>query len=447
MINCSPLNSIYGDDIPSDLQDALKELEAQLNKQKDYVVAVTILPNCSIDYDRTIHLQKTLSEKIPWVMQGVLVTLKPEYKLSYADAIWFHPEMAKGRSVFTIDKEISKEQLNSIKELHHVDGDYDKASPAALSPFHCDIGEYNAVSIDDMGLETEQKHLVVNASMEALTYSLWTQYLMTGETVGKIYENWTTMDMGNGKSIMDTASHVRNQIARGILGATEIAVNDCRVYSDEVNALYSDGSSVYFSNHAIKTPKEDGGQILVHLSALGGYELYSVESDELFIPSNMGLSSKTFNWDDMSTAQRHRIFSDCMWEGNEGFNTYVLKPPGMLATKKKDFENKYNLSSGTKLRMKRAKFSSQPVRDFMDIGKLLKLTPLAEHLEGLSVEHILRKGDKISIPLSLEYKPFSDLIAQFENIQKENPGFQLFNEKLVDGGYIKIPRDIISKLK
>ena len=93
MINCSPLNSIYGDDIPSDLQDALKELEAQLNKQKDYVVAVTVLPNCSIDYDRTIHLQKTLSDKINWVLQGVLVTLKPEYKLSYADAIWFHPEM------------------------------------------------------------------------------------------------------------------------------------------------------------------------------------------------------------------------------------------------------------------------------------------------------------------------------------------------------------------
>ena len=97
--------------------------------------------------------------------------------------------------------------------------------------------------------------------------------------------------------------------------------------------------------------------------------------------------------------------------------------------------------------MRRAKFSSQPVRDFMKIGKLLKLTPLTEHLEGLNVEHIERKGNNISIPLSLEYKPFSDLIAQFEAIQKENPGFQLFNEKLVDGGYIKIPREIITKLK
>ena len=97
--------------------------------------------------------------------------------------------------------------------------------------------------------------------------------------------------------------------------------------------------------------------------------------------------------------------------------------------------------------MKRAKFSSQPVRDFMKIGKLLKLTPLVEHLDGLNVEHVERKGNDISIPLSLEYKPFSDLIAQFEAIQQENPGFQLFNEKLVDGGYIKIPREIISKLK
>ena len=67
----------------------------------------------------------------------------------------------------------------------------------------------------------------------------------------------------------------------------------------------------------------------------------------------------------------------------------------------------------------------------------------------MAQDHIIHtaSGNDISIPLSLEYKPFSDLIAQFEAIQQENPGFQLFNEKLVDGGYIKIPREIISKLK
>ena len=220
MINVTPLNSIYGDNIPSDLQSALKVLEERLNEQKDFVSSVTVMPNCSIDYDRTIHLQKTLSEEVKYVLQGVLVTVKPEYKLSFADAIWFHPEMAKGRSVYNIEKSLDKKSFDEIKEIHHIDGEYDKENPAALSPFHCDVGEYSEISIDDMGLQSEKKQLIVNVSQEALTYSLWTQYLMTGEKVGNVYKNWTEMDMGNGKSIMDTSAYVRDLIAQKIIGCT-----------------------------------------------------------------------------------------------------------------------------------------------------------------------------------------------------------------------------------
>ena len=446
MINTAPLNAIHADDIPSDLQEALLDLENHLKKQQSHVKTVTIMPNCSIDYDRTIHVQKTLSDKISWVLQGILVTVDADYKLSYGDAMWFHPEMAKGRSIYKIDNDISREKLNSIKEMHHVDGDYDKEDPTCISPFHCDVGEYDAISIDDMGLETVQKHLVVNASFEALTYPLWTQYLMTGATIGQVYENWTKMDMGNGKSIMDTSSYVRDAIAQKVLNCTYHDVSESKLYSDEINALYSDGHSVYVANHAVKTPKEGDGSILIHLSALSGYELYkSVKTDELFVPSNLGLSSKTFNWDDMSVAQRKRIFSDCMWEGNEGFNTYVLKPPGLVASNKKAFENQYNLNQSSKLRMKFAKFSSQPVRDFIEIGKLLKLTPLAAHMDG--IQTTAHHGNDIRVPLSLKYEPFSELINKFEELSAEHPEFQLFNSALIDGGYIKIPREIINKLK
>jgi hypothetical protein len=448
MINVSPLNAIYGDDIPSDLQSALKQLESRLTEQKDFVKQVTIMPNCSVDYDRTIHLQKTLSADIQFVLQGVLVTVKPEYKLGFEDAIWFHPEMAKGRSVYNIEKSLDKSAFDEIKEIHHVDGQYDKENPAALSPFHCDVGEYSEVSIDDMGLQTEKKQLIINVSQEALTYSLWTQYLMTGEKVGNVYKNWTEMDMGNGKSIMDTSAYVRDLIAQKIMGCTLHTAMERKNYSDEVNALYSDGSLVYFANHCVKTPKEEGAKILVHLSALSGYELYNVKSDELFTPSNIGLSSKNFNWDDMTSAQRSRIFSDCIWEGNEGFNTYVLKPPGMKVSEKKMFEANFSLFNSTKFRMKVAKFSSQPVRDFMEIGRLLELTPLSTHLEGTEVEGAvnMRSGKEIDIPLSLDYAPFESLLKNFEKLSEEYPDFKLFNEKLVKGGYIKIPREIIDKL-
>jgi hypothetical protein len=148
----------------------------------------------------------------------------------------------------------------------------------------------------------------------------------------------------------------------------------------------------------------------------------------------------------MSVQQRSRIFSDCLWEGNEGFNTYVLKPPGMKVEEKKMFETNYELFNSTKFRMKVAKFSSQPVRDFMEIGRLLQLTPLKSHLEGTNVNAGVRSGEQIDIPLSLEYAPFESLLKNFEKLSAEHPEFKLFNEKLVQGGYIKIPREIINKL-
>merc|ERR1711871_235930 len=134
--------------------------------------------------------------------------------------------------------------------------------------------------------------------------------------------------------------------------------------------------------------------------------------------------------------------------GNEGFNTYVLKPPGMKVSEKKMFEANFSLFNSTKFRMKVAKFSSQPVRDFMEIGRLLELTPLSTHLEGTEVaeKKDLRSGTEIDIPLSLDYAPFESLLKNFEKLSEEYPDFKLFNEKLVKGGYIKIPREIINKL-
>ena len=53
MIDVSPLNTIYGNNIPGDLSDALKSLESLLSKQKQYVNDVVILPNASVDKERT----------------------------------------------------------------------------------------------------------------------------------------------------------------------------------------------------------------------------------------------------------------------------------------------------------------------------------------------------------------------------------------------------------
>lgn len=439
MIDVSPLNAIHGDDIPADLQDALKILENRLSEQPGHVKSVTVLSNCSIDYDRTTHVQHTLGQEAPPILQGVVVSVNPEYTLSLADAIWFHPEIGKGRSMFDLEKSLNNDDLNKIKEVDHLEGKYDKESPLLMSPFNCDVGEYNATAMDDMGITTTEKKLVVNVSLESLTYPLWVQYLTTNETIGNVYKNWTSMDMGNGKTLVETSAFARETVAKSLIGAE---IPSC--YSDEVNALYTDGTNIYFANHAVKTPKEEGAQLLVHNSALSGYEMYSTKTEELFVPSNVGIASKTFEWGNMNASQRARIFKDCVWEGDEAFNTYVLRPPGLLSGKKKAFEQVYGLYDGNRFTMQKAKFSSQPVRDFLDLSQLQKLTPTAEVVQDLGVAG--RFGEDLEVKMSLDYEPFSKLIKKFEQLQTEHPDFKLFNEKIVKNGYIQVPRDILKKL-
>ena len=186
---------------------------------------------------------------------------------------------------------------------------------------------------------------------------------------------------------------------------------------------------------------------MVHVSALAGYEIYNIKSDDLFVSSNLGISGKTFDWDSMKLSQRKRIFNDCLWEGKEGFNTYVLSSPSMTSLNKEKFELRYNLTNSCKFRMCRAKFSSQPIRDFIDVNSLASLTPKKDHLEGIETKRDFDYGEEIRIPLSLDYQPLKKLINNFEKLSAECPGFKLFNEKIVENGYIKIPREIINKLK
>ena len=95
MIDVSPLNAIHGDDIPADLQDALKLLENRLSQQPSHVKSVTVLSNCSIDYDRTTHVKHTFKEDMPPILQGIVVAVDPEYTFHVKMRFGFTPNLAR----------------------------------------------------------------------------------------------------------------------------------------------------------------------------------------------------------------------------------------------------------------------------------------------------------------------------------------------------------------
>jgi len=358
--------------------------------------------------------------------------------------VWFHPELAKGRSIIKLDDKINSSVISSIEEINQDETFGDKQ--AFIGAFHNSIGEYSNITIDDMGLTSVKNHLIINTSMEPLTYPLWSKYLISGETIGNVYSNWSSMDMGQGKSISDMAVSLRSFTAAKLLNKSLTEIKHSEIYRDEMNAMYSDGQTIYFANHAIKNPKSDDASVLVELSALSGFELYKCSGEELFIPSNLGISNNVFNWNDMSIEQRQRIFHDCKWEGNEGFNTYVLRQINMDKTQKKYLEQMHHLFNPSRMTMQNAKFSSQPIRNFMDPKHLLNLTPHKNHMSQINNMSHVRSGDHIEIPIQMGYQTFSNLVQNFETIQQKHPEFQLFNTSIIKDGYIQIPRDVMTTL-
>jgi hypothetical protein len=444
MLNLTQINAIYPNGLPDDLNKALQFLTDRLTEQKEHVKSATVLSNCSIDYDRTLHLKNTFSDKIEYVLQGVIVQVAEDYTLGYKDAVWFHPELAKGRSVIKLDSAVTPDDIKSVKEL--TQDDSVSLEEKFIGSFNNSIGEYSNITIDDMGLTSVQSHLVINTSMEPLTYPLWSKYLISGETMGTVYRNWNSMDMGQGKSISDMAVSVRSMLAAQLLNKSLTEIKHNEIYRDEYNSLYSDGHYIFFANHGIKNPKTEDASVLIELSALSGFELYKCSGEERFIPCNLGVSNNVFNWKDMSTQQRQRIFHDCSWEGSEGFNTYVLRQVNMDKTQKKHLEQMHHLYNPSRMTMRTAKFSSQPIRNFMEPEHLLNLTPATQHMDNIKNMRHVRSGDHIEIPIQMGYHTFSHLVQNFESIQEKHPEFQLFNTSIINNGYIKIPRDVMSTL-
>ena len=173
MLNLTQINAIYPNGLPDDLNKALQFLTDRLTEQKEHVKSATVLSNCSIDYDRTLHLKNTFSDKIEYVLQGVIVQVAEDYTLGYKDAVWFHPELAKGRSVIKLDSAVTPDDIKSVKEL--TQDDSVSLEEKFIGSFNNSIGEYSNITIDDMGLTSVQSHLVINTTMEPLTYPLWSK--------------------------------------------------------------------------------------------------------------------------------------------------------------------------------------------------------------------------------------------------------------------------------
>ena len=71
----------------------LESILQRLEQQADHVKSVHVLPNFSVDTDTSLKLGTGP------IAQGLVVCVAKSYKLGPEDTQWFHPSIARGRSV------------------------------------------------------------------------------------------------------------------------------------------------------------------------------------------------------------------------------------------------------------------------------------------------------------------------------------------------------------
>jgi len=387
-------------------EKALQSILTQLEKQEDHVKSVYVLPNFSVDTDTTLKLGGA------HIAQGLVVCVAKTYELSPADSMWFHPSIARGRSVFALQTPLSKAQLASVQ----------------IAGTNSSVGEYTVSSPDEFGCEQVEHRLVVDVSEEDMLLPLYNKWIQQGLTAGDVEKQWKRMKFGDTYSIIAKTDALRSEIAK------KIAPNSSLVSSDTVNAVLSDIENIYFTNNAVRTGSD--GTVLVKFSALGGYREYTTEhTKQKFYPATLGTGSQYYSWSQMTPQNCARIEQSCSWSGRLKFNTQVMTPPAVPTKTLRAIEDEYDLSHKNTLAMRLSAFSASD--SFVD-----KIAPTDLYNLEPAPTHVKSANDYITAPMTMSHPVMHNLMHKIQEVRQKYPDFQIFNPKYMNGDRFKIPREV-----
>ncbi len=384
----------------------LESIVARLEEQSEHVKSLHILPNFSKDSDATLKLD------MGPIAQGLVVCVAKSYKLGPEDASWFHPSIARGRSVFALDAPLSKAQLSSVD----------------LNGTGSSVGEYTISRPDDFGCEQIENRLVVDVSEEEMLLPLYKKWMQQSVSAGDIDKQWKRMKFGDTYSIVTHTEALRSKIAEKIAPGSQL------LRSDTVNAVLSDTENIYFTNNAIRA--KDDRTVLMKISALGGYRVYSTsDTKHRFFPSSLGTSPTYYAWQDMTKQNCARIQRACTWGGELTFNTQVMSAPAIPSRKFRSVEDEYSMMHEDTLAMCLTKFSgSDAFVDKISPEDIYKLEP--------GPSHVKTANNYITAPVTMDHPVMNKLMHNIQAVQRKFPDFHLFNPKYMSGNRFKIPREV-----
>lgn len=382
---------------------ALHNIIAVLEKQSELVKEIQVLSNFSIDNEATLYFDRP-------IVKGMVVVVDKEYTISKDDMAWFHPSIGRGRSLFKLDRPLTRHQLTSV------------------SGVNSSLGEYTITNQDEFGSDQVEHRLVIDTADDETLLPLYNKWIQQGVKATDIDKQWKRMKFENIYSLNEYTKKLRMDTATNIVSSAK------HVMSDTINNVMSDTKYVYFINDATN----ESPTIMVKTSALGGYRTYKNEGDKQnFIAASMGSSDTFYSWSKMSRQNMQRIETACSWDGKINVNTQVMRPP--LHTDVRTFEQEYSVTQQSVLRMRLAQFSkSDDIVDKLSPRDVFNITPTAEHVE--------KGNDYITAPVNMDHVVLQRLMKNLAEVQGKFHNFHLFNTQAVQGGRLVLPREIYDYL-
>ena len=323
-MNQQALNERYTNGIPSQLQEGVNFFENL--SQKSGVKSVTLMSNFGLDLERSLDSQTN-------IYKGLIVQVSSQYELSEEDKAWFHPEIAKGRSIY---------------EKTGTDG--------TIGRFNSTSGVYATFSVDEMGGQETSEYTIVDTTVPELAETTVNHWIISHSNMRDVYTDYKTNKL-EGKTLQKASQATRDNIG-GV-----------PLLTSEYVSLFKGASSYHFYNHAIKSD----GEALVLQSSLMGYSKVNQKGD--VAADALG---EFMNVRSLKEAHLKRVYNNCKWNSPSMVNTQVMR--------------KGDAVNGTAYRMVQANFSSNDINHLLDAATALQLTPDVNELpEGVEADELTKK--------------------------------------------------------
>lgn len=264
-MDLSALVERYGN-VPASLQKEADTVWAQLQTQSEHVVSAKATANFGVDVENTAMRGST-------VHKGLIVTLKPSYKVSANDS-WLHPNLNQCRALFErgeIDKNIDLSDTNDI------------------------VARCAVQSIDEIGEMKSEFYTIVDTHM--------------GKHANSVRDSW------NGKTVQAAYStELRDQTLAKVRSLGENCGASRLVKHSFTNALFRGPNTFHFYNNAYK------GKGLVLNSPLTGYTMVdAVDHAADYLGEDMIVVNK------LNEVQQQSLFNKVSWNSSNLINTFAMR--------------------------------------------------------------------------------------------------------------------------